>query len=172
MVEVAVASSVVTANSSFLMNCISIKKMKSSLILLLAAGTAQAFVASPSAATSSILRPTESALLAESKFGFKPYVSGQDVNRADTRDTWFPADKPLYKPSGKTDVKLKVWVPFAKDPYGHAKVIQTDEELQAQVGAEMTKDRPKAPKPKSSGVTLMNGEGDVLKRYPRWIQRC
>jgi len=147
--------------------------MKSSLVLLLAAGTAQAFVTSPSAATrSSILGPTESVIFAESKFGFKPYVSGQDVNRADTRDTWFPADKPSYKPSGKTDVKLKVWVPFAKDPYGQAKVIQTEEELQAQVGAEMTKNPPKAPKPKSKGVTLMNGEGDVLKRYPRWIQSC
>ena len=146
--------------------------MKSLLVILLAASTAQAFVTSPNAATS-ILRPAESsALWAESKFGFKAYVSGQDVNRADTRDTWFPADKPSYKPTGKTDVKLKVWVPFAKDPYGHAKVIQTEEELQAQVGAEMTKDRPKAPKPKSNGASLMNGEGDVLKRYPRWIQSC
>jgi hypothetical protein len=143
-------------------------KMKSFLVLLFAASSVQAFVTSPAA----VVRQDSSALFAESKFGFKAYVNGQDVNRADSHDTWFPADKPLYQKTGRTDAKSKIWVPFAKDPYGQAKVIQTDEELRAQVGAEMTIDRPAAPKPKSKGAKLANGEGDVLKRYPRWIQSC
>jgi hypothetical protein len=143
--------------------------MKTSLLLIfVAASSAQAFVTSPA----DIVRQESSALFAESKFGFKAYVNGQDVNRADTYATWFPADKPLYQKTGKTDMKTKIWVPFAKDPYGHAKVIQTEEELQEQVGSEMTKERPAAPKPKNKGAALVNGEGDVLKRYPRWIQSC
>lgn len=141
--------------------------MKTIIAFAVAVGSTQAFVPAPSANSCE-----GSALFAEGNFGFKAYVNGQDVNRADTYDTWFPADKPLYKPSGKSRTNTKLWVPFAKDPYGHAKVIQTDEELLEQVGAEMTIAAPDKPKAKSKGAKLMNGEGDLVKRYPRWIQSC
>jgi len=143
--------------------------MKSFLVLLvLVASTVQAFVASPAGSG----RQESSTLFAEGKFGFRSYVSGQDVNRADCKDTWFPADKPLYKPTGRGgEGKVSLWVPYAKDVYGHAKYIQTEEELRIQCGDEMTRPEPKKPKG-SKSAKLTNGEFDMLKRYPRWINSC
>eukprot|EP00429_Kryptoperidinium_foliaceum_P007266 CAMPEP_0176015536 /NCGR_PEP_ID=MMETSP0120_2-20121206/7388_1 /TAXON_ID=160619 /ORGANISM="Kryptoperidinium foliaceum, Strain CCMP 1326" /LENGTH=137 /DNA_ID=CAMNT_0017348509 /DNA_START=41 /DNA_END=454 /DNA_ORIENTATION=- len=137
--------------------------MKSSLIFLTAVGSAQAFLSAPAL-------QQETALAAQAKFGFRPYDM-PDVERADNRQTWFPADKPIYEPCAPTGNPTKVWVPFVKDPYGHSKQMQTEEELSEQLGALETKKPNTPPKPKTKGIKLLNGE-PASQKYPRWIQSC
>ena len=96
-----------------------------------------------------------------------------DINRADMKDTWTPADIQQYKaPARLGNIAPKQFIPSPGQKYGRPTMAQTDEEILDQIGALATKVPAFLPTESRNKEYLILNDPRFGPKYPPWIQSC
>jgi len=96
-----------------------------------------------------------------------------DINRADIKDTWIPADIQQYKaPARLRNIGAKQFIPSPGQKYGSTTMAQTDEEILDQIGALATKVPAFLPTESRNKEYLILNDPRFGPKYPPWIQSC